>query len=152
MFRFTSMKTTILTFLLAVTLFCGCKKSSSVTIIQDGAFSGTFTIKNSINTYTESIPVSLTLNQGEFTISLNTNSKPGGGNGTFSVKNGIATFVDENTWTGEFDRNRILNGEYDMEIKGRDLIFTRRTQPQTNIHSATSYVQMSYQYVLKKDN
>jgi hypothetical protein len=146
------MKTTILTFLLAITVFYGCKKSTSVTIIQDGTYSGTFTIKNDINTYTESIPVSLTLNQGEFTISLTTNAKPTGGNGTFTVKNGIATFLDENTWTGEFDRNRILNGEYDMEIKGRELIFTRRAQPQTNIHPATSYSQMSYQYVLKKDD
>jgi len=145
------MKTTILTLLIAITLFSGCEKSSTITIIEDGSYSGTLTIKNDINTYSETIPVTLSLEQGKFLISLSSNAKPTGGNGTFAIKDGVATFDDRNVWTADFDWSRILNGDYDLEFGTGKLVLTKRLTPTHDAGPATHYTQISYQYVLTRD-
>lgn len=146
------MKVQICILLFALILSFGCKKSKNVDILMDGNYTGVFVITNSVRSVPETRPIAIKLKEGKFNIAPNANSnlKPSGGKGTYTFKNGIAQFTDEGVWTADFDWGMILNGEYDIRSSGTELTLRRRNKAQTDIHPATSYGTLEYEYILKK--
>ncbi|MFN7540166.1 MAG: hypothetical protein ACK5RQ_08945 [Bacteroidota bacterium] len=111
-------KTNIVAFLfLMVSFISGCKKDKMP--IQDGIYTGTFTVTYSNGSQTG--PVTIELKNRTYTSSSNANRIPAGGSGTFQVNKNKMIFSDDKMWTADFDWNLILNGEYEAVFDGKKL-------------------------------
>lgn len=102
---------------LIVSFIPGCKKDKLP--IQDGIYTGTFTVIYSNGTQTN--PVTVELKNRTYTSSSNANRIPAGGSGTFQINKNRMIFSDEKMWTADFDWNLILNGEYEAVFDGKKL-------------------------------
>ncbi len=109
-----SLTTLPLIFLL---LLFSCKKNNSN--IDEGDYTGTFTVKYDSETKTGS--TKLELKDGKYHCTSDSGKIPAGGSGTYSIDKGIITFIDKNFWTADFDWNLILNGEYKYSFNGKKL-------------------------------
>lgn len=98
----------------------GCSKQNSDNVPTDGKFKGTFTVN--YQNARKSGETTLVLDNGRYSCSGNPDRIPAGGSGTYSIDNGKITFVEENFWTADFDWNLILEGLYDYQFDGRNLI------------------------------
>ena len=121
----------------AVFTGCGAKASTNDDLIDDrmdekvsipieeGTFSGTFTVKYFVDMPKSwgsgSGKTTLELKDGKFTCTGNPGFIPAGGSGTYSINDDKIVFVDKNFWTANFDWNLILNGEYDFKFDGKRL-------------------------------
>src|SRR5699024_9165897 len=77
------------------------------------------------NGNTISNPVTLKFIEGDqYQSSANPDRIPAGGNGTYKKKGSTINFTDVNIWTADFDWNLILNGEYEFQQKGDQLILS----------------------------
>ncbi len=105
-------------------LLCGCDNvvvntSGNAPVVTNGnapvdnsTYVGTFTVTYSSGS--QSVPVTLTLKDGKYGCSTR-------GSGTYLTHEDKITFKDENFWTGNFDWNLILNGQYDYSLEGKKL-------------------------------
>ncbi|MBE0650672.1 MAG: hypothetical protein IH595_07500 [Bacteroidales bacterium] len=107
----------ILVTLTMVTLLLGCKKDNLK--IENGTYTGTFTVTYSSGTETGS--TTLELKNGKYTCTGNPGRIPAGGSGSYSFDSSKITFNDVNYWTGDFDWNLILNGQYNYTFDGKNL-------------------------------
>jgi hypothetical protein len=111
-------------------VFVSCDNSEFVggVKLEDGIYTGTFTVKYSVEMPESwgrgSGITTLELRNGKFTSTGNPNRIPAGGSGNFSVHNGKIVFEDVNGWTADFDWNLILKGEYDYKFDGKRLKFS----------------------------
>jgi hypothetical protein len=103
-------------------LFFSCDKNDTNVTVEEGVYSGTFSVKYSGGS--NSGITTLELKNGKFTCTAGTNRFPAGGSGNYTVKNDKIIFEDVNFWTADFDWNLILNGEYDYTINGKKLKFS----------------------------
>ncbi|MBT2563955.1 hypothetical protein J7E50_20640 [Pedobacter sp. ISL-68] len=148
------MKVQICIFLFALILSLGCKKSTTVDVLLDGNYTGVLVITNSVRSVPITRPISISLQDGKFniTLSADANLKPSGGKGTYNFKNGVGYFTDEGIRTADFDWNMILNGEYDIRSSGVDLTLRKRFTAKTDFSPATSYATVDYEYILKRSS
>lgn len=98
----------------------GCSKQNSDIVPTDGKFKGTFTV--TYRNDRKSGETTLVFENGRYSCSGNPDRIPAGGSGTYSIDNGKITFVEESFWTADFDWNLILEGQYDYQFDGKNLI------------------------------
>jgi hypothetical protein len=125
------MKTAFLILVICSTALCfsGCDKDKPV--IQDGVYTGTFTV--SYHSGQQTGQTTLELSKGAFSCSGNANRFPAGGSGTYLVEHDKIIFSDTNFWTAEFDWNLILSGHYDYSFDGKRLTLS------TTINGVATY-------------
>lgn len=119
------MKKIVFVFLL-VAIFCGCSDSSEQNGINlEGTFTGTFTVDYSGGTQFSGDVTVIFSDKNKYQCSGNGNNNdfyPAGGNGTYEMDESKILFSDGNIWLAHFDWNLILNGAYDYEMNGNQLI------------------------------
>ena len=99
-------------------LSVGCNKPNKSII--EGKFKGKFNV--TYKSGKQSGKTTLILLNGKFSCSGNSDRIPAGGSGIYSFDDKTITFSDENIWTADFDWNLILNGQYDYQFDGKNLI------------------------------
>jgi len=120
-------------------------KSDDLIEIEDGTYSGTFTVKYNylVDLHSFSATTTLELKNGKYTCTGNSNRIPAGGSGNYSVNDSTIIFSDMNYWTCEFDHNLILNGEYYYIFDGKRLKFSKER--------CEEYVVNNYEYDLERE-
>ncbi|MBO9675083.1 MAG: hypothetical protein J7577_16670 [Sphingobacteriaceae bacterium] len=148
------MKVKIYLLLFVLGFSFGCKKPTRVDVLTDGDYTGVLVVTNSIKSVPVTWPISISLKDGKFNVTPGADAglKPFAGKGTYTFKNKIGYFTDEGVWTGDFDWNMILNGEYDIRSSGVDLTLRKRLSAKTDLSPATSYATIDYEYILKRSN
>jgi len=120
-------------------LFLSCNRNDEISKpIEEGTYSGTFTVIYSSGKRTGT--TTLSLENGKYICTGNSDRIPAGGSGDYSIKDNKITFNDVNFWTAEFDWNLILKGEYNYRFNGKELTI-----------SASKNEVGYYEYDLKKN-
>ncbi len=101
-----------------------CEKQES-NFIEETTYKGTFYI-TAPNIKSQSVPVSITLNNGTYSCSNGENFYPAGGSGTYNLlNNNQIEFTDTNVWTANFDWGLILNGDYNIVKTDENITLTK---------------------------
>ena len=112
-----TMKSRYVWIILAMGLFLGCRtQDGSLFRSVDGNYRGTFTRAS------QTSEVDLVLDNGRFSGSADSVARIG--SGSYDINSGEIEFVDENFWTADFDWSLILNGTWEFEKNGRELVLT----------------------------
>jgi len=87
--------------------------------MEEGTYTGTF--KVTYANETKSGTTTIKLKDSEYSCDAGANRYPAGGSGSYKMHKGKITFSDEGVWTGDFDWNLVLNGEYEYKLDGKEL-------------------------------
>jgi hypothetical protein len=98
-------------------LLASCRRDLETPV--DGVYVGTFKVIYPTESFDGTTRV--TLENGRYECEGNDERLPAGGSGEYNVKKRTILFVDENSWTADFDWNRVLGGEYGFTFDGKTL-------------------------------
>ena len=101
-----------------VAFFSGCEKFPCHEM-EEGTYTGTFKVTYANETKTGTTTINL--KNDVYTCSAASDRIPAGGSGSYKMHKGKITFSDEGVWTGDFDWNLVLDGEYDYDLDGKTL-------------------------------
>jgi len=147
------MKNQFIAFALFVCLISSCKKTTSRALIPNGNYSGVLEVSSSAYKMPFTYPIAITFENETYKISPDPARKDGGGSGTYVFDGTIGNFNDVNVWKTDFDSNLILNGEYEIQSNGNNLVLIKRFKASTQTPPpAVTIAQMYYKYILKKSN
>ena len=100
-----------------VLLLASCRRDLETPV--DGVYVGTFKVIYPTESFDGTTRV--TLENGRYECEGNDERLPAGGSGEYNVKKRTILFVDENSWTADFDWNRVLGGEDGFTFDGKTL-------------------------------
>lgn len=118
------MRQTITYAAIACLALASCKKDKKDHHSLSGTFKGTFErVEHARNT--GPAPVTLTFNGNQYTGESTVLYYPAVCQGTYSIVENKGTFRNTCFWTANFDATLILDGEYDVTIKGDSVYIMR---------------------------
>ena len=144
------MKNQLIAFALLLCFTSSCKKTISKSPVPNGNYSGVLEVSSSIYKTPSTYPITITFENEKYKISPDSARKVGG-SGTYSSNGNIGNFNDENAWPVGADSNLILNGEYEIQSKGNNLILKKQFKGDTPIGPAVTIIQVYYRYILTKN-
>ena len=123
---------------LFVILFWGCEEADSNFNLENGNYSGIFTITES-NGNSQSGNVMFNFSNKSYTVIPEQLYLPPAGAGTFNTNGNTIVLVDTAIHTHEFDGSLILNGSFKLSYKDNVLILKQNdiTHNRTRIFSLT---------------
>ncbi|MGB0524461.1 MAG: hypothetical protein ACPGJS_15930 [Flammeovirgaceae bacterium] len=128
-------------FFLAVLLVIGlisCNEQDISPNALDGIYTGTFSVIQGNDT--QSTSVELEFEHGTFHGTSAQKNHPAIGTGAFRLDSDGIEFTNASFWTGDFDWNLILNGDYQIKIDGQHIELTK------------TFNQTTYRYYLVKSS
>ncbi len=127
-----------LLFVLTVTIvIAGCNNEPSLPL-EEGAYTGTYTVTYNARTpdaYARSGPTTLTLSEGEYTITENTYITPPQSGGTYVTDNYSISFRDRIIHTADFDWTLIPDSTYRYTYDGATLSLKQYDEKHNRIYS-----------------
>ena len=123
-----------LVMILVELLSCSDKKISKRTIIQDGTYMGQFVRSSPLARYAAA-NVTLKIAGDRFSGKSDKPNYPAICEGTFKVSRNSIEFLDECSWTANFDWTYILKGTFDLNFNDGKLEMTRTIGDNTDHYS-----------------
>lgn len=115
---------TLVVFFLAGFVLIACSKESENSTDLTGTYKGTF--RRSGPAYDgAAVNVTINFHRGTFTGSGETMYYPAICKGSYEADEASITFTDSCGWTANFDWTLILNGRYDLQVKGDSIFISR---------------------------
>lgn len=106
-------------------LITGCKESETDVFIENGIYSGTFTLINE-NGKIESGKVTFTFFDNKYSCVPEKIYYPPVGGGKFSINGNKIKLTDTSVHTAEFDWTLILDGEFFISYEGKTILMKQQ--------------------------